>query len=180
MVKIEDHLGGHSNVTCIDPPVLEYLKQVYKVKSMIDIGCGPGGMQDVASQNGIEWVGVDGDPNMKMESLHIHDYTKGEFTLDRDFDLAWSVEFLEHVEEKYIPNYMKTFQLSNMCVVTAAPPGTPGYHHVNCKDLKYWVKVFDEYGFDYDKDASTYLKMISAMRKNFFKKSGMVFTKRAK
>lgn len=178
MTEVEMHLGGHLNKTCIDEPVLKYLKEMYGIKSMIDIGCGPGGMKEIASQHNIKWTGVDGDPTVKQDAVHIHDYTKGSFTFaDKTFDLAWSVEFLEHVEEKYIPNYMKTFQLADMCVVTAAPPGTPGHHHVNCKGLDYWTKVFAEYGFKYDANLSGSLKMISTMRKDFFKKTGMVFTK---
>lgn len=179
MTEVEAHLGGHQNKTCIDESILKYLKEMYDIKSMIDIGCGPGGMKEIAYQHNIKWTGIDGDPTVEQEAVYIHDYTKGsfDFSENKTFDLAWSVEFLEHVEEKYIPNYMKTFQLADMCVVTAAPPGTPGHHHVNCKGLDYWTKVFSEYGFKYDSTLSASLKMLSTMRKDFFKKSGMVFTK---
>lgn len=36
-----DHLGGHCNVTKINQPVLIDIQEKYKVKSLIDIGCGP-------------------------------------------------------------------------------------------------------------------------------------------
>ena len=53
---IEEHLGGHSGVTNIDPPVLLYLKDRFNLKSMVDIGCGPGGMQKVAKSLGMSFI----------------------------------------------------------------------------------------------------------------------------
>jgi hypothetical protein len=33
--------------------------------------------------------------------------------------------------------------------MSAAPPGQGGHHHVNCKDKKYWIEKFEQYGFEY-------------------------------
>ena len=46
MEKLPDHLGGHLNKTHTDRGTLLYLKNKYNIKSMIDIGCGPGAMSD--------------------------------------------------------------------------------------------------------------------------------------
>ena len=61
MNKTPEHLGGHLNRTNTDESLLKYVKERFKVKSMLDIGCGPGGMKEVANGMGIDWYGVDGD-----------------------------------------------------------------------------------------------------------------------
>ena len=96
---------------------------------------------------------------------------------DKTFDLIWCTEFLEHVEEKYVPNYMPLFEKGNMAVVTAAPPGWPGHHHVNCREESYWIDVFKNYGLRYNEELTNEFKGLSQMRKNFFKRAGMVFLK---
>lgn len=171
------HLGGHQFITNIDEPILKSAKEKFNVKSMLDIGCGPGGMKQVCDNLQIEWTGIDGDPEIKNNDTIIHDFTRGSLPLNKSFDLVWSVEFLEHVEEKFIPNFMPLFELGKICIVTAAPPGSPGKHHVNCREQEYWIDIFKKYNFNFDQSTTDDFKNISNMRKNFFKRSGMVFRK---
>ena len=181
------HLGGHLNRTNLDKPLLEHLKKNHNINSMLDIGCGTGGIKNIADEMKIKWFGVDGDPSIELpENTLLHDFAEGEATIDKTFDLVWCVEFLEHVEEKYIPNYMPLFKLGKLAVVTAAPPGWPGHHHVNCREESYWVDVFKNYGLKYDAALTAQFKSISKMNpkegytygdnKNFFLKAGLVFT----
>lgn len=176
-MKINDHLGGHQNVTNVDEELLKLAKEMFGIKNMLDIGCGPGGMENICNNLDISWTGIDGDPNVSKENIITHDFTTGPLRINQSFDLVWSVEFLEHVEEKYISNFMPLFTLGNVCIVTAALPNTPGKHHVNCKENKYWIDIFNQYGFDFDENTTIIFKNISTMRKDFFKKSGMVFRK---
>ena len=179
-MELEEHLGGHCNKTHTDVTTTNWLKHEHDVKSILDIGCGPGGMQNICESMGIEWFGIDGDHTVLPESnTLLHDFTVGPPKIERTFDCVWSVEFLEHVEDKYIDNFMKAFQLStNIAVVTAAPPGWPGHHHVNCQLPEYWIEVFDSYGFEYNADLTDTVKAISSMRKPFLQKNGMVFLKK--
>jgi len=179
MNKTPEHLGGHLGKTNTDINLLKYIKERFKVTSMLDIGCGPGGMKKVANSIDIDWYGVDGDATVIENTDHslVHDFTLGEAKLDKTFDLVWCTEFLEHVEEKYVPNYMPLFQKGTMSVVTAAPPGWPGHHHVNCREESYWIDVFKKYGLRYNEELTTEFKSLSQMRKNFFKRAGMVFVK---
>src|SRR4051812_21787973 len=105
MVRIPHHLGGHSDTTHIDKAVLTYLQNKYQIRSFIDVGCGPGGMVDLARQCKIDSVvGIDGDPRVARADIITHDYTTGilhnidekQFKSPR---LIWCVEFLEHVVE---------------------------------------------------------------------------------
>ena len=60
----KSHLGGHLNKTHTDEAIINFIKYEYDIKSMIDIGCGPGGMSIVCKESNIDWFGVDGDFTM--------------------------------------------------------------------------------------------------------------------
>lgn len=162
---------------------MSFLIKEYNIKSFLDIGCGPGGMVALAQMRGLEAVGIDGDWEVPKEpdtNIIIHDFTTGPcFTSKNEFDLGWSVEFLEHVDEKYQDNYMQAFARCKYVVCTAAPPGYPGHHHVNCQPQEYWHEVFDKYQFDYD-DAVTQRirKQESTMQKPFMQTTGMFYKRR--
>ena len=181
--SLPSHLGGHLNKTHNDRGALTFLMNEYTIKSFLDIGCGPGGMVALAGMRGLEAVGIDGDwevPKEKDTQIIIHDFTNGPcLTTKAEFDLGWSVEFLEHVEEKYQDNYMQAFARCKYVVATAAPPGYPGHHHVNCQPQEYWHKVFDKYGFDYDDAVTQRIRtQESTMQKPFMQTTGMFFRRR--
>jgi cyclopropane fatty-acyl-phospholipid synthase-like methyltransferase len=169
------HLGGHCNTTHCDDGVLKYLKNKFQIKSMLDIGCGPGGMRNACTQNDIEWTGIDGDPHVKNRVTHFIDFQTGTMESLETFDLAWSIEFLEHVFEEYQDNYMKCFEKAKYVFCTAAPPGKPGHHHVNCRDKSYWTDVFNKYGFEYDDKITIECKKHSTMKREFVQECGMFF-----
>ena len=135
----EPHLGGHFNIAHIDRGALKFMQNKLGCQSLIDIGCGPGDNVRAARKMGYQAMGIDGDKELiengwsSIDDLTIHDYTMGTFNTEKQFDVAWCVEFLEHVEEKYQKNYMNTFQKCKYVVCTAAEPGEPGWHHVNCQ-----------------------------------------------
>ena len=174
------HLGGHFGKTILDEGALLFLKKQFAVASMIDVGCGPGGQVELARKHGIEAFGIDGDYTLKRAKPYyfLHDFTKGDFPCKRRFDLAWCVEFLEHVEEKYQPSYMALLQHAERVVCTSAPPGWEGFHHVNCREQAYWIKVFKKYGFAFDKKNTERLKEHSSMQREFMQDTGMLFVKK--
>lgn len=172
------HLGGHANVTHTDAGVLDFLRSKFEIATMYDIGCGPGGMEEVAAERGIDWRGVDGDPAVAKPKTHIHDFTKGPVKSVPTVDLVWSIEFLEHVEEKYQDNYMQCFKAAPLVFCTAAPPGKPGHHHVNCRTQAYWIKVFEKYGFVFDPELTQQCRAASTMRREFVRTMGMAFRRK--
>ena len=180
--SLPSHLGGHLNKTHNDRGTLTFLVNEYNIKSFLDVGCGPGGMVALAGMRGLDAMGIDGDwevPKEKDTFILIHDFTTGPAPVEREFDLGWSVEFLEHVEEKYQDRYMRAFARCKYVVATAAPPGYPGHHHVNCQPQEYWHKVFDKYGFDYDDAVTQRIRMQeSTMQKPFMQTTGMFFRRR--
>jgi len=178
MKKIPRHLGGHANMTHIDEGALIYLKHTFNVCTMVDVGCSVGGMIPIANKYNIDAIGIDGDYIVKrLESIEksvvIHDYTTGNLNLDTYFDISWCVEFLEHIEEKFLSNVFDTFKKSKYVFCTASVNG--GHHHVNVKPLSYWIEKFKLYNFEYLKVETDEIKIESTMRRNFVRDTGMIF-----
>lgn len=170
------HLGGHLDITHIDKGALLYLIDRFSPSSFLDIGCGPGGQVKAAKEAGIKKaLGVDGDPNVSSSDTITHDFTKGPLNLPDKFDLGWSCEFVEHVKDEFIPNFMHTFSFCSVVAITHAPPGTPGYHHVNCQDTEYWVDIFKSNGFSYMKKETEGCRKSSTMKRDFFRDNGLIF-----
>jgi SAM-dependent methyltransferase len=154
-----DHLGGHYGGTCMTIPTFDYIRNKFNIKSVIDIGCGPAGMTEYINYSGVYCIGVDGDTTLEPKDyVLIQDYTLGKLQLDETFDLAYSTEFLEHVYDTYIPNFIDTYQKANYVFCSAAPPGQGGHHHVNEQPISYWIEKFKEYGFTYDEITTEELK----------------------
>lgn len=178
-MEIPSHLGGHLNKTHLDFDALLFLKNKFNVRTMIDIGCGPGGMVELAEDKfEIDAYGIDGDWTVlpKWSNFFLHDFTKGKYNTHLKFDLGWSVEFLEHVSEEFQENYMSLFKKCRYAVVThALPHETGGHHHVNCRDDQYWIDVFKDYEFEYDPDTTAKLKQVSSMTKKFIERTGKFF-----
>jgi len=185
------HLGGHEGETHVDDGSLTYLINKFNIRSMLDVGCGPGGMIKLAKEKNLLVTGIDGDDKVEREedvikNIIIHDYCTGPFIPDTIFDLAWSVEFLEHVEAGYIPNYMPSFQKCKYVIATHAKPkpdtvngkSATNYHHVNEQFEDYWIDIFNTYGFDYSAPFTKELRQASTMTKNFVRENGLVFIKR--
>lgn len=143
---------------------------------MVDVGCGIGGMIDLANDLGISCLGVDGDICQKMNpNIIIHDFSVGKLELNQRFDLGWSVEFVEHVEVKFMENFMALFEKCKYVCMTHAPKGKGGYHHVNCQDSDYWVETFRIHLFELNKDITTQIRKKSTMRREFMRNTGMFF-----
>lgn len=176
MIATPPHLGGHQGMTWIDTPVLDYLIERYGVHSMLDVGCGPGGMIDMARIRGLRAIGIDGD-RMFADGAHriVHDYTEGALILPNDYDLIWCVEFVEHVEARYQDNYLATFDAGRVLFLTAAYPGQGGHHHVNEQSADYWIRLLEGRNWKLNNEATLWVRGNGATP--FARMTGMVFTK---
>jgi hypothetical protein len=55
-------------------------------------------------------------------------------------DLVHCQEVVEHIEEKYIDNLLKSLACGKYIVMTNALPNQGGYHHVNEQTTEYWIE----------------------------------------
>lgn len=123
-------------------------------KSLIDVGCGAGFWLLAASKCGVTKIqGIDG---IKADQLMIDDSYILVADLSKDYsdlfsekyDVALCLEVAEHLGEKYATNFIKNLvELSDTILFSAAIPGQPGQHHVNCQWPDYWQAKFNEHGF---------------------------------
>lgn len=182
MAKLPIHLGGHFNRTHVDEGLLLFARDVLGVRSLIDIGCGPGGMVKAARDMGIEAWGIDGDYTLKRDEpswFFVHDYTKGPFTANTiEYDMAWCCEFVEHVHKEFEPNYIATFKSAKRVFMTYSDPGKPGHHHVNCEPSGYWVDLLEHNGFRLDDILTIKARAASTMARDFFRTHGLVFERK--
>lgn len=184
MSDLPEYLGGQ-NAGTVDLGVAQTLVDI-GYKSLLDIGCGDGFAPLAYAELGLEVVGVDGDWTRLPQDgpFLLHDFTKGLLRLP-PFDVAYSIEFLEHLDERYLPNVAPLFQNCKVAVVTAALPNQPGHHHVNCQPPEYWHDIFRDWGLAFDAYLTDRLKKASTMKKatgiragkpiGFFRRTGMVF-----
>lgn len=146
------------------PDIWEGLIAKYGIKSMVDVGCGLGATPKWFMDHGVDSVGVEGwqefiDKNyMPWGHLYRHDYATGPIILNRTFDLGWSAEFVEHVEERFMANFLLTFLSCHYVCFTHALPNQGGYHHVNEQTTEYWIERMKLIGYEHMAEESAEMR----------------------
>jgi cyclopropane fatty-acyl-phospholipid synthase-like methyltransferase len=169
----EGHLGGCCLVgdgATYYPRMWDHMIAKYNLKTMVDIGCGGGFALDYFRDLGVEVRGVEGateaiEKNLVPRELLVrHDYEKdGPYIPEREFDLAWTCEFVEHVEAKCMNNFLETFKKSKIVAMTYAVPGQGGHHHVNEQHEPYWINAIESAGFVYDPADTAELREVAKL-----------------
>jgi len=163
----ENHLGGWSiggDGGTYYPVMWQYLVEKYDIKSVLDVGCGRGYSTRFFKSLGCDVRGVDGSETAKELTLLepdefiYHDYTKGNLDILKKFDLCWSCEFVEHVEEQFAINFINSFKQCRYIAMTFAGIGQGGHHHVNENTQEYWINLLQDNNFTYLEQATTELR----------------------
>lgn len=191
METSEGHLGGYilnqaaAGTWC--PEIWDWAIKELGVESMLDVGCGLGYSMEYFAKAGVELFGVDGSPSaiknnvMPAKHLHQHDFSEGPWQPERKFDLLWSSEFLEHVDQEFEPNFFATFSAATKyLMVTFAVPGQGGHHHVNEQPKDYWLERFASQGFHYEEELTLQARSLlpqEGLLGMQFRGKGLVFSK---
>lgn len=140
--------------------VLKILFEVYKPKSIIDVGCGNGVWLNVANSLGVnEFLGIDGKWSGEWNKLPKENYfpcNLEEFKfekINKKYDLALCLEVIEHIDnDSSILMIKEITKLSPVILFSAALPFQGGDHHINENWLDYWKNYFEKsnyYCFDF-------------------------------
>lgn len=168
------HNRSHCNRTHVDEGVLRVLYGDFGCRSLLDVGCGPGGQVALAQSCGISARGVDGDPD--VGAFYTHDFLEGPFCPKRDVDAVWCNEFLEHIPEDKLENVRPCFEACKYAVITAHPPtGKDIPFHFNEQGDEYWVAKMAEWGLSYGSASTSKIRRASTMERDFVRKNGLVF-----
>lgn len=138
-----------------------------KGDSIVDVGCAIGDIVAEFISLGYEAEGIEGSKDalhysmVPIDKMTIHDM-RTYINVD-DFNLPYNIatcfEVAEHIEEKYA--HILVFNLctlSNIIIMSAAPPGVKGIGHVNCQSFNYWIKQFNIHNFIYEPILTNQLK----------------------
>jgi SAM-dependent methyltransferase len=179
--KEAGHLGGYKiggDPWTWCPRLWDWLIDVYKVRSLLDVGCGEGHALKYFRDKGCKVTGVDGVQQNDSDIVTL-DFTVRPWweTSRTDFDLVWSCEFVEHVEEQFIPNFLPAFQCGKLVLMTHADLGQGGYHHVNCRSAEYWKGLMAGVGYDYAEGLTKFTRSLCDLP-NHYARSGLAFTRR--
>lgn len=169
-VPANAHLGGHflHTVEWSDALIAELLAR-YDIRTALDVGCGIGTSIDRFQAIGVQCWGIEGNaavlggPSRFPERIWIADLTKQSVQLPIKVDLVWCVEVLEHIPDLYIDRVLRTIvdNTRRLVFASAAPPGQPGYFHVNCRPRDEWIARFEQKGLVYVPETPDILACVS-------------------
>jgi len=174
----DGHLGGCNllgdpGTEC--PKMWRYIVNKYYIKSVLDIGCGFGfHLKYFKDFLNLKIKGVEGSEKVQKLSFYpddiiAHDYSLGSLKLNENFDLCWSVEFVEHVNAEYRHFFFENFAQCKYLLITHAVPGQGGYHHVNEQTDEYWINELSSYNFVYNPAETKYLRDLALEDFNDFR-----------
>jgi len=133
--------------------ILSMVFERYKVDSVVDFGCGVGTWLKNAEKLGAtNTTGLEGDwLDQKMfvanGELLRKDFEKP-VNLQRQYDLAISLEVAEHINETNIDQFIDGIcSSSDVILFSAAVAGQGGKGHVNEQMQSYWVTMFNDRGY---------------------------------
>ena len=173
----EQHLGGFGEIDPggINPGLFKYMITELGVKSFLDIGCGRGFSTSWFHFHGCDVFCAEGSHDAwersvlpdKERQMVLHDFSRGPWWPEKTYDVAWSVEFLEHVSVNYHYNYVTAFRKAALIFVTASKGH--GWHHVEVHTNDWWIRKYESYGFKYDAELTEKAKEIARSTKKDYK-----------
>lgn len=134
--------------------VLDIFKNFFMPESVFDFGCGVGTWLRAWQDLGVKKIyGIDANTMddaallVPREKIKIIDFENEPYEIKR-FDLAMSLECLEHISESRAVCAVDTLaSCADIILFSAAAPMQVGTNHINCQPLQYWVDIFSSKGF---------------------------------
>lgn len=146
---IEPHLGGNiaeGDPFTFSPSVWDYLIKRFAIQSVLDLGAGSGYSSYYFFRSGLQVIAVEGLRDNCEKSVYPSicvDLTKS--SVFCRVDLVHCQEVVEHIEERYVDNLLKSLTCGRIVVMTNALPGQGGHHHVNEQPTEYWIENLKRY-----------------------------------
>ena len=128
--------------------------------SLFEAGCAGGWFTEALCKRGVDVVAVEGSKTgvelarhrTKLSSKEIiHHDLRRRIDLGRTFDMAFCVEVAEHIEPPFSSVLIETLvQHADLIWFSSTGPQAEGdLNHSNEQPVKFWVNLFDFFGFDH-------------------------------
>jgi len=129
--------------------IISFVQTLVPTHSVIDVGCARGTWLRQWQIHGVcDVTGVDGDyvdrSKLELETWHfvVRDLAV-RFNLERQFDLAQSLEVAEHLPQARAVTFVGDLVTHAPVVLfSAASPGQGGENHLNEQPGEYWRRLF--------------------------------------
>lgn len=127
---------------------------------VIEFGCGAGRFMDPLTERGVEVFGIDRSTkgfaasSLPIDHFAVHDL-RDPYETTREYDLALCIEVLEHIPAADAATAVASVaEAAPVAIVTAAPPGQGGTHHVNERPPDYWKEQFAAVDMRFDPEVT--------------------------
>ncbi len=139
----------------------DIIKNDLKATSVVDIGCGPGGLLESLIKAGVHCIGIDGNPlnkeffdkrNPEYKHRFYNEYAQNVIPEEK-YDLVTCVEVMEHIPDEVNEKILEIWRdKCKMFLFTSTPyTTTPEFDnqwgHINVKPTDHWIKFFEERGY---------------------------------
>ncbi len=125
----------------------------------VDWGCGTGLHAAALTRCGVEVIAVDGaraDPDLCPPDLDLRvaDLTAPvpDSFVPRPYDLSLCIDVMEHLFARDADQALANISHgAKLVIMSCAPPGQGGHHHVNEQPRRYWIKRMADLGWVYNR-----------------------------
>jgi len=158
----------------------EHFKQRFNPKSVLDVGCSIGVLVKALRDLGVDAYGVDySEYALSHAPKEVKNYLKRAAVdkerlpfKDESFDMITMLELLEHLQDHrhVIAEANRVLKKGGVVFVTTPwdlSPEEPS--HINVHPRKFWIKEFENLGFDYARKAAYYFPPVLGSSKKLLK-----------
>jgi hypothetical protein len=145
--------------------IAQELFRRFQPRTVIDWGAGAGLHAAALQASGAKVIAVDGvavAPDLSAEVPRVVlDLTApvSREQLPLSYDLSLCIDVLEHIDERHADRVLETItQGAALVILSCAPPGQRGHHHVNEQPRRYWIGRMKSRGWTYDRKATSSLE----------------------
>ena len=179
------HLGGNiveGDPYSFAPSVWDYMIKRFAIGSVLDLGAGMAFSSDYFHRAGLQVIAVDGLKENCERS--VYPTIQLDLTTSSVFckvDLVHCQEVVEHIDEAYLENVLRSLACGKYIVMTNALPGQAGYHHVNLQPTEYWIKHLKRYSCEVLAEATTRIRQLAQNDGAIYlAQTGIVLAKRSR